>query len=322
MASIGLYDCEFWHSETKLPNLELMKTFNYYYSRGDIVTFLSPQDSFIPFNKVLFFKEYVSTRIPKSIGLSGENIERYGYGFYKTFEPLKEGENCPPDYLPYEMRKDKVKRFSVFNKIKRGSLIRLENEDFSDLKPNGGDLYLIDHDANRLANFKSFVLDYKEKYNIHFLKGIEIFSEKELEDFFSIYAASGNKIQVSFDFSKDFFLKYYIDNFLIYPCPSEKNFEKDLYKTICLILYAKSDNKILNFKKITINSIKTDKCPLLKLYPSILEWNWKGKEDFFSYIKQNKGLLKVFNEVLCNKPLLRTALKQKPTKMLVQRLDF
>lgn len=322
MASFGLYDCDFWHGTTTVPNLELMKAFNYYYSCGDIVVFLSPQDSLARFNKVIFFKEYPSTRIPAKINLSCENGERYGYGFYHKFESLTEGQNSSPIYLPYEMKKDKIKNLRAFNKYKKGSLIRLENQDFSDFKKDSSSIYLVDFMANQMPAFEDFVLEHKKKYTIRFLKALSITSMEDFEKFFSIYQASGSLAYLNFCVTKDFFLKYYVDHFIVYPAPREECFEKDFYKMICMILYAKNDGKILSFKSPAINSVTTKTNPILKLYESVLSWALKGNESYFSFIKGDAELLKNFNGILANKDELRLALKQKPTKILLQELDF
>lgn len=322
MGSFGLYDCDFWHNQITVPNLELMKAFNYYYSRGDIVVFLSPQDSFERFNKVIFFREYPSTKIPAKINLSCENGERYGYGFYRKFEDLAEGQDASPIYLPYEMKEDKIKNPKAFNKYKRSSLIRLENQDFSDFKKDCNSIYLVDFLANQMPSFEDFVLNYKTKYNIRFLKTLSIPSIENFEKFFSIYQASDSLAYLEFPVTKEFFLKYYIDSFIVYPEPRESCFEKDLYKMICMILYAKSDGKRLTFRRPVVNSVTLKTNPLLKLYESILSWSLKGNESYFSFIKSDVELLKNFNGILGNKDKLRLALKQKPTKILLQELDF
>ena len=89
MATYGLYDCEMWHRGKTMPNLELMKVYNYHHSRGEIVRLLRPQDNTSTYTKVIYFKE-TDAELPKNLEVYGDNKDFYGYGFYKTFVPLDE----------------------------------------------------------------------------------------------------------------------------------------------------------------------------------------------------------------------------------------
>lgn len=57
MATIGLYHMDLWHSVKAVPNLELMKIYNYFIEKGDRVLMIGPQDELARFNYIYFFKD-------------------------------------------------------------------------------------------------------------------------------------------------------------------------------------------------------------------------------------------------------------------------
>ena len=85
---IGLYDIDFHHSSVHFPNLELMKIYNYHYQKGDKVIFMTPKTDKGRFNEIVYFKELVNTKIPKTIDIDMTKDHVYGYGFYKHYTPI------------------------------------------------------------------------------------------------------------------------------------------------------------------------------------------------------------------------------------------
>ena len=71
MACIGLYDIELWHRGKVMPNLELMKIYNYHYNKGDKVVMMRPNENEGRFNQIIYFKDNPNTQIPKTLHLSG-----------------------------------------------------------------------------------------------------------------------------------------------------------------------------------------------------------------------------------------------------------
>jgi len=57
MAVIGLYDIDMWHRGRSGPNLELMKTYNYYNNKGHKVIMMRPEEDEGRYNKIIYFKE-------------------------------------------------------------------------------------------------------------------------------------------------------------------------------------------------------------------------------------------------------------------------
>ena len=78
MASIALFDIDFWYGRKQYPNLELMKVFNYYYSQNHIVVFTKPNQDLERFNKIFYFFENTNIQIPKSLFISNDKSQCYG----------------------------------------------------------------------------------------------------------------------------------------------------------------------------------------------------------------------------------------------------
>lgn len=104
MATIGLYSLDLWHRTNKaMPNLELMKIYNYHFTHNDIVMMMRPGEDEGRFSKIIYFKDNPNFSIPRNVSVSGPNKEICGYGFYKKFFPIDNiYANEPPSYYPYE----------------------------------------------------------------------------------------------------------------------------------------------------------------------------------------------------------------------------
>ena len=146
MASICLYDIDFLHGNSySFPNFELMKVFNYHYQKGNIVILGKKNEDFGRFNQVIFFKQSENLLIPKNLKLYGEKNQIYGYGFYGKFKELKEEyQNIPPNFLIYDIVEDKIKNIKSYNKLKKSSIIRLENNDMSFFFSERNNIYIVD----------------------------------------------------------------------------------------------------------------------------------------------------------------------------------
>ena len=56
MASICLYDIDFLHGQSfSPPNLELMKVFNYYFKKGNVVNLGMNGENLDRYNQIIFF---------------------------------------------------------------------------------------------------------------------------------------------------------------------------------------------------------------------------------------------------------------------------
>lgn len=326
MASICLYDIDFYHSSGfSPPNLELMKIFNYYNKKGDLIKFGKPKENFDRYNQIIFFKSNPKTKIPKTLSLTGENKQIYGYGFFKKFSPLaNKFASLTPDYTPYNLNKSKIKNIKLYNQIENGSLIRVENEDFSDFNQDKPNIYIYDYDFMSLKNAEEFLLKYKRKYKINFLYPLIANNEDTFKKFFSVANDSNRRIIVNFIFSKEFFQKYYYENILFNSelLDSEKDYSIHLQRILKMILWAKKDQKPINFTFNNYSSLELKKHPILKLWQHIYHWNlMKTTETCYNYILKTIGNAQLENLTNSDKNL-RLLLKQNPLSFNTKDIDF
>ena len=178
MASICLFDIDFLYSSKFVPNLELMKIFNYYYQEGHVVNLGQKNENLDRYNQIIFFKDSPNISVPRGLDLSGDNKKIYGYGFYNRFIPLSEKyDNVPPNYLCYDIFNENIKNIKKYENIKKGNLVRIENEDFSDFSKDKKIFYIVDRNFSKLNNALSFVQKY---YNEKVIFTIQ-FREKETQ---------------------------------------------------------------------------------------------------------------------------------------------
>lgn len=326
MSSICLYDIDFLHGQSfSPPNLELMKVFNYYFKKGNVVNLGMNGENLDRYNQIIFFKANPNTTIPRALSLSGETKQIYGYGFFRNFSPLKEQiRDIPPNYLPYDLNEDKIKNLPLYRKIKNNSIIRVENEDFSDFKKDSTSLYVADYNFLELKNAEEFLNKYKAKYQINFLYPLVAKDEDTFKKFFSIACASNRKIVVDFKFSKDFFEKFYYEKicFSAKPMKEEQNPSIYLQRILKMILWAKSENRIINFTKIHFNQIELKEKPLLKLSEHIYKWGIT-KTDISCYeFLSSKMDIKELENLTATKRNVRLLLKQNPKTFDTQSVDF
>jgi hypothetical protein len=158
MASIGIVDLDLWSNIKSFPNLELMKVYNYYYNKNNIVRMVRPTDPLTTFTHIYFFKENPNTSISKKINMRMDNKTLYGYGFYKKFFPLKnEISEVPPRYLPYDSFVERLANTKSYDTMKQSSYIRVENKDFTDYKPDRTNIYIADYDFIHLQESLDFL---------------------------------------------------------------------------------------------------------------------------------------------------------------------
>lgn len=315
MASICLYDIDFFHSQNfSPPNLELMKVFNFYYSNNHIVNFGEPNENLERYNQIIFFKANPNIRVPKALSLSGEKRQIYGYGFFNRFIPLKEQfKNLPPSYLPYEINEEKIKKISEYRKIKRNSIIRVENEDFCDFKKESKILYITDYNFLGLDNSFNFLKSYSSKYKIYFFYPLIAKSQEIFEQFFPLIKNSNRRIVVDFNFTEDFFKKYYYEN-ILFSMQRLKEAPNFLLNIIQMILYAKKENQSVCFTSVNFSKQEIKKEPLLKFWKCIVKWSYlKSDISCYDFLKQQSNFQEVENYLYTNSSL-RLLLKQAPIK--------
>lgn len=325
MASILLYDIDFLHSNVFVPNLELMKVFNYYNQRGDIVRLAGKKENFDLYKKIIYFKQNPNLTIPKSLKLSGEKVLLHGYGFNKNFSSLKEDINSlPPSYIIYDLNLKSNKKEKSYEDIKNNALVRIENNDITDIDACSKQLFIADYEPLRLPNFKNFIMNFYKDYKIKFCWNISVNSEKLFEEWFWLFSASGRRPIVNFKFSKDFFKKYYYEPIFFNMGKTEydKNLSTLIERLITMILYAKSENKKISFLEKPISKTEIKKEPLLMLFSYLRKWGMsKTTDSFYKYYDVLNKEPKLYS-LLEEYSKIRLLLKQNPQNFDNKNVDF
>lgn len=312
MACIGLYDIELWHRGKAMPNLELMKIYNYHYNKGDKVVMMRPNENEGRFNQIIYFKDNPNTQIPKTLHLSGPLKQIYGYGFFNGFYPLEEKyQNAPPSYLPYEPFTEKMSN-AVYNKIKKSSFIRLENQDFSDYNESKTWISFADRNLLYVDGAKEFFHEHKN-HRYFPLHSLNVKDEATFLNFVQYTPIMDRRLLLQFKFSEDLFKTYYND-FIIFDLlnPWEgESYNHFIQRLITMFLYYKV-NKANIMIEISIGE-KT-------LLDFILLWGLKGKQ--LSYQEFYEGNKEALAFIDSSPSEIRVLLKSKPSKMRSQDIDF
>jgi hypothetical protein len=211
MATIGLYDIDLWHRGKAFPNLELMQYYNYY-NKNDYGLMMKPTDPIGRCNRIIYFKDNPNVDLPKTLDVFGPNKEIYGYGFFKSVDPLPpEVAKVPPSYIAYAPYVNKVSNQSEFSRMQRSSYIRIETNNMADMKPNAQFIYIADRNICYLPDSYDFILENKNKgiffAHTNFITDLE--TANKFSRFFPIFKTG---IIIDFRYPEDFFFEYYKEN--------------------------------------------------------------------------------------------------------------
>ena len=271
---ILLYDIDMWHRKGKaMPNLELMKIYNYHYSKGDIIRLLRPQDKIDNYSKVIFFKE-TDTEIPRALEVYGENKQIYGFGFYNKFFPLDSiYTDVPPSYAIYEPYDEKFK-VSCKSHFKKASFVRIENNDFSGYNEKFNYIFVADPKPFRLENLDDFLQEYKT-HNIYFSRGLDLDSETKLKFIYPYRDIVKNHLIVNFPITESV-VKFYKEKVSYpfskkYPHETEEDY---LLRITSLALYFKASGRKHFYFDLSAAAPEVQK---------IVRWTIESDERFIDY---------------------------------------
>ncbi len=306
---IGLYDIDLHHGAIAFPNLELMKIYNYYYKQGIPVTMARPRDDFGRFSKIIFFKDSPNVRIPNSLSLSGDNKIYYGYGFYKKVGTLPDSISAAtPTFLPYDAYSNKIKDYE---KIRRNSLYRLENDDRTGINDSTRLIYIVDREPLYQKNLIPFLLE-PHKQKIKFFHRLEVKDEVTYEKFKSYHHLLDTSFYINFDFSKDFFTNH-CDKDFEYNCAirEKESIKQYTLRILSMILIKKHFGA-----RVTLNFIN----PKTELLQLLIKWNSnKIAESFSNCYADNAQVKKIIS---VQESEIRMLLKQNPKTLNIEYLDF
>ena len=322
------------HKIKMIPNFELMKVANYYFKKKKVVRLLSKEQlepsHLERYEKIYLFKETKNLKFRDNI-LSRNNVEYYGYGYFKDFKSLP-AEMCdtPADFKIYLNNKliykdeELMKKFEYYEK---SNLIRLENKDFSHYSKDKLRVFIMD--KNPISSIENVEILNKlesDGHNLHFFHSLFVDNEEIMVEMLKNVFLSKNKLIVNFNYDKSFVMKYVNDK-ITYKTPQSfensrdiNNFILHMTKVLCL-------SKILNgnasftdpFKNIQ-NSFK-EEYYILKL---LQQWGWKKEYFcFFDFIKneRSESLLLVKKFIESNKELF-TLWKSDCKKLIPYYIDF
>lgn len=319
--TIGIYDIDFFHGSKFAPNLELMKTFNYFLKQGHQVLFLRPHDDMGRCNKIFFFKSRPNTKIPLNLQISGENRTHYGFGFYKKFIALQPAiEKCEPTFLPYEVEIDKLKQKDrkLLNRIKNNSIIRLENKDTTAMQSVASTIFIADEKLET-DNIRWFLDNYKEK--IDFLYDVSL-SEEQFVLLNDRLRYLTNVPMLDANVSCSFFKAYYKSNikWLVKPKPYERNWYEYAERLTKMALWCKQNgsNVWLIVPDYVTSGLRGGQSELLY---NITQWGLKKLDcSLYDFLKNIKSTVDLCN-VIDSKTDLRLLSKTKPKQEFIT-LDF
>lgn len=305
--TIGLYDIDLWHGSCKYPKLELMKIYNYCYQNGQKVIMMQPNMDEGRFDKIFYFKEYPSTHIPKTLVLTGEKKKIYGYGFYKRFIPLSEKyNNIPPTFLPYDSYSNKLTNKSTYETMRKSSLIRLENSDFSGFVKDAKKCYIADFNPAQEKTLFPFLEKYPD-IKKNFIHQLIIKSQEQFETLLKFSPKIENRFVIDFPFDDNFFFKYLDTNIVLYDnLYSDKDVEKYLVRLATICLCSKGYGRKPQLSGPIVNN---------EIEKMILKWA-KDKENSTSFYEYYKEIPNGISQKL------RLLLKTKPSAFRSQSFDF
>lgn len=320
--TIGLYDIDFFHGSKFAPNLELMKTYNYYLNQGHQILFLRPQDHFGRCDKIIFFKARPETKIPLKLNIIGENKIIYGYGFYKCFTPIKSNaKNDKPSFLPYELQTEYLEptELKYLQNIKKSSIIRAENHDITGFQKDSNKIYLADEKLS-IESINWLLNNYKQ-YKFDFLYNVEINENQFL--LLTKYFSNMKRPPINTDYSCDFFKKYSSFNvrWLIKPNDKENNLNLFVERLIKMILWCKYYREKLQFIVPTFSKTQQTNYPITNFIFKLNRWaKVNSSITFYEFLKSKKDK-KLITNIVDNQTNLRLLIKQNPLNNLVN-LDF
>lgn len=269
MATIAVYDYDFFRYENVIPNLECAKLVTYYRNHNDIAL-LAPVLAPARYTKFIVRKEYDDGIYPRELFLP--NCEYGGRAFVANkYKPLPDAiENTIPDMHIYDRYIDHFgRKASELTQIKRilncahmrlapdsENLLPFESfKKYFDLKPTG--IFLHDYDLaslkpydliKRLQDQRQFVTKFGiNPYPVGNKFPIRIYSSEELSKWMQIVTIPNA-----------FFLEYYglmSDEVLYNLCIDNRRMARQIYYNITYACSSQNDFFVNRLPKIFIQAL-------------------------------------------------------------------
>lgn len=311
--NIGIYHIELWHLGAAVPNLELMKIYNYYYQKGHKITMIKPKEDLGRYDQIFYFKDNPNTILPKTFQFRKDRRQLLGYGFYKKTNILKpEIFSLPPLYYIYDPFTNKLKWKNEYERMKKNSYIRVETNDFVDFKPNANKIYIADNDFCLQEKALDFLEEYKQ-YSYFFLRPLKL-STKQL-DKFARYSNLLNRDLELTDFNGAAFLEYSNETRIAFPYHQFKK-ENDLNYTLRLVKMGLLQKYYGTAAPALASQTTSQKSINQKILKWIVDRNRLPMKEFYKDDKEVQDL------VLVGDSELRLLLRANPLTLQPQHLDL
>ncbi len=203
--TIGLYDIDFNHGKTFSLSLPLMKVYNKLYSERHQVIMMQPYEKTNRYNKIYYFKDSKSLRVPNNLIIDTDKGEVLGYGFLGT-SGLKSAAKVPPSFSPYELNSDRIKNKKLFNSIKNNNLVDWREKDFTYTFSGKSKTYIIDRDFLLEEDWKDLFSSFDN--NIEFINSLTARNFHQTKEFLKLYSGALHKIVTSPPSSIDELIEY------------------------------------------------------------------------------------------------------------------
>lgn len=306
---IGLYDIDLWSGRKYPPNLELMKTYNYYHKRGDSVIMMTPRTDEARFDKIIYFKDHKLSTIPMNLSLSGINKSLCGIGFYGDIIQLPEEiAREKPTFLPYDSYVDKIVCFD-YEKMRKSSIVRLSNNDFSGFIPEEKNIYVVDQKPLYSENLYKYLDQYKE-YKFVFLHGLVAKDLKTYQRILPYVHHLFNKVYISFHYNLDILSNLKKNRSLIIGEKEENESISDYQKRII--------KSTLCFKRLNMKNHMVSVSESNDFMKSLKVWLNSSERISYEQFYQKKQPYQNFIDI----SPARVLLKQDPLKFSTENIDF
>lgn len=285
--TIGLYDIDFNHGINFSINLSLMKIYNKFLSEGHRVIMMQPYEKTGRYNKIFYFKENPSLKIPNSLIINSDKGVTLGYGFYKN-NGLSKAMSYSPSFSPYDLNSNRIKNLKLYHSIKNNNLISWRDKDFT---------YTFDGKAFTYVNDYEFLIeqDWSQLFevfdnNIEFLHSIKTHNFEIADKFLKLYKGHRRRLIIPLP-EKNRLIHYCNENVLI------DNSNLSSYQEFLIILFIKTNSdSIINFL-VTKNNNNFRKaiynwgmCPKRISFNKFTNRKFENKKDFLNF--PNRILLK------------------------------
>ena len=267
MATIGLYDMDFLHGSQFNLSLPLMHAYAKLMDEGHQVIMMKAYEKTGRYNKIFYFKDNPSLKLPNKLVIDTQKGKFIGYGFYGKVDLKEETKEFPPSFAPYDLMSNLVKNKNLYKSIKTNSLIDWREKDFTMVQTGAAITYVNDRDFLNEEDWEE-VFDHFDN-NIDFVHIIktELYDDTRVKKFLEKSYGTNTTILLPADVSKDY-VQFY-----------------NQYRGVEFDMKGKDADSV--FIHIFASKIYNEKIRIQGFYPTdefgkaILRWNRTGGRSSF-----------------------------------------